>query len=125
MMESTRAKDNFERINGDTFSVQEFIEKYEKPGIPVVITELTKNWSANQNWTEEVGWVLFDDHYCFFDFFIFFFCFFFSHIYIYIYIYICIYMWIYIYICLFRSSSKDTVDKDSNVVKTMKDTLLK
>lgn len=34
-------------------SVQEFIEKYEKPGIPVIITDLTKEWTAKYEWTKE------------------------------------------------------------------------
>lgn len=33
-------------------SVEDFIEEYEKPGIPVIITDLTNEWKANYNWTK-------------------------------------------------------------------------
>lgn len=34
-------------------SVEEFIEKYEKPGIPVIIQGLSDDWIASKEWTKE------------------------------------------------------------------------
>jgi hypothetical protein len=34
-------------------SVEEFVEKYEKPNIPVIITDVVRDWPAFKNWTRE------------------------------------------------------------------------
>ncbi|VDM64708.1 unnamed protein product [Angiostrongylus costaricensis] len=43
--------DKMERVDGTTLTAEEFQEKYEAPRIPCVITGLTKNWKAHENWT--------------------------------------------------------------------------
>jgi len=35
-------------------SVQEFIEKYEIPGKPCLISGMTKTWAACYTWTKEI-----------------------------------------------------------------------
>ncbi|VDN22678.1 unnamed protein product [Gongylonema pulchrum] len=42
--------DNIERIDASHLSVDEFVEKYEKRGIPVVLTGLTESWPATRKW---------------------------------------------------------------------------
>jgi hypothetical protein len=32
-------------------TVEEFIQQYEIPGKPVIITDAMKDWPANKNWT--------------------------------------------------------------------------
>lgn len=46
--------DTMERIDVDQISPEEFIEKYEKPYKPVVITGIQKHWPALQKWTLHV-----------------------------------------------------------------------
>lgn len=46
--------DCVERIDGSKISLQEFIERYEKPYKPVVITNIQKHWRGNEKWTQEV-----------------------------------------------------------------------
>uniref|UniRef100_A0A0K0D2A4 JmjC domain-containing protein n=1 Tax=Angiostrongylus cantonensis TaxID=6313 RepID=A0A0K0D2A4_ANGCA len=43
--------DKMERVDGTALNVEEFQEKYEAPRIPCVITGLTRNWKAHENWT--------------------------------------------------------------------------
>ncbi|KJE94155.1 hypothetical protein CAOG_08826 [Capsaspora owczarzaki ATCC 30864] len=51
--EPTIAKDTIERVHVDSLSEAEFIERYERPGVPVVITGCADDWPATKNWTEE------------------------------------------------------------------------
>ncbi|CAG0916157.1 unnamed protein product [Notodromas monacha] len=46
-------KDNVQRVDADFLSEEEFIEKFEKPSIPVVIKNVQRNWKANEKWTLE------------------------------------------------------------------------
>ena len=46
--------DRMERIDVNNVPVQKFIEKYEKPYRPVVITGIQSNWNALQKWTLHV-----------------------------------------------------------------------
>lgn len=54
-----KIKDTGERIHANDVSVEEFIEKYEKPYKPVVIRGITDNWKAQYKWTLEVRIFLF------------------------------------------------------------------
>lgn len=47
-------KDNVDRITESEVSPQEFINKYEKPYIPVIIKGVQNGWKAQQKWTIEV-----------------------------------------------------------------------
>ena len=47
-------KDNVERVDAKTVSLDEFIEKYEKPYKPCVIINSQNHWMANIKWTKEV-----------------------------------------------------------------------
>lgn len=38
------------RIHADEVSVEEFIEKFEKPCRPVIIQGITKNWPGQELW---------------------------------------------------------------------------
>lgn len=49
--------DNVPRVNCKEISHQEFIERYEKPRIPVVLTGATDHWLANQKWTLPVSFI--------------------------------------------------------------------
>lgn len=44
-------EDNVERINANDVDCEEFIENFEKPYKPVVITGLQDEWKAQQKWT--------------------------------------------------------------------------
>ncbi|KAF2070518.1 hypothetical protein CYY_008166 [Polysphondylium violaceum] len=53
-----------DHVDSNTLSVEEFIEKYEKPSIPVIFKGIQKDWSATEKWTsdklaEKYGDVLF------------------------------------------------------------------
>ena len=48
-------KDTCERINYLDVDEQSFIERYESPAIPVVITDSQLEWQASKKWTMEVG----------------------------------------------------------------------
>jgi hypothetical protein len=34
-------------------SKEDFVAKYSKPSVPVVLTDLTQNWPASKTWTRE------------------------------------------------------------------------
>lgn len=46
--------DNVPRLEESTTSPEEFIEKYEKPYLPVVIRGSQDSWKARHKWTVEV-----------------------------------------------------------------------
>lgn len=48
---SVAKRDTLNRINADLISREEFIERYERPIKPVIITNITKTWSAQDKWT--------------------------------------------------------------------------
>ena len=49
--------DTVERIDYDSITEVEFIEKYEKHYIPVIITGAQKEWMALKKWTKHVSTV--------------------------------------------------------------------
>ena len=48
-------KDNVERISMLDVDEDTFIQRYERPNLPVVITDCQTNWNATHKWTVEVG----------------------------------------------------------------------
>ncbi|KYQ99949.1 transcription factor jumonji [Tieghemostelium lacteum] len=42
-----------DHVDSDKLTVQEFIDRYERPSIPVIFRGESKEWKANQNWTKE------------------------------------------------------------------------
>lgn len=47
------AKDEGERVHTNDISVEEFIERFEKPYKPVIIEGITDNWKARYKWSLE------------------------------------------------------------------------
>ncbi|KAJ3212564.1 hypothetical protein HDU82_000503 [Entophlyctis luteolus] len=45
--------DKVPRIDIHRISQQEFIERFERPALPVVLTGVTDNWKARENWTPQ------------------------------------------------------------------------
>lgn len=41
---------NIDRINAHDITVEEFMEKYEKPGVPVILLGCAENWDALNTW---------------------------------------------------------------------------
>lgn len=41
---------NVERVHIDDLSVEDFMEKYEKPSKPVILQGCTQNWEAMNKW---------------------------------------------------------------------------
>jgi hypothetical protein len=46
--------DNIDRIDANKVSLEEFIEKYEKPYKPVIIKNTQVDWLAKDKWTLDV-----------------------------------------------------------------------
>lgn len=49
-----KCADDLERVDGSTLTIEEFVEKYEKPRKPVILTNLQTGWQAGQKWNLEV-----------------------------------------------------------------------
>jgi len=47
-------KDNVPRQDCNKISKSEFVERYEKPRIPVVLTHTMDHWKSMRKWTVEV-----------------------------------------------------------------------
>ena len=47
-------KDNVKRVNCKKTSHEEFVKKYERPSIPVVLVGTQENWKAAYKWNLEV-----------------------------------------------------------------------
>ena len=54
-IEDIEARDHVPRISEDDMTEAEFIAKFEKNYIPVVISDAQRNWQANKKWTKEVS----------------------------------------------------------------------
>lgn len=50
----TTVKDNVPRQDCNKISKSEFVERYEKPRVPVVLTHTMDHWKAMRKWTVEV-----------------------------------------------------------------------
>lgn len=48
-------RDTIERVHVNDFTVEEFLEKYEKGSRPVIIQGVTHNWLAKERWTIKVS----------------------------------------------------------------------
>ena len=44
-------RSNVERRNVDSLSHAEFVERYEQPGVPVILTGMVGKWAASTDWT--------------------------------------------------------------------------
>lgn len=49
--------ENVIRIDGDEYTDEEFIKRFESPYTPCVVTNLLKAWPANENWTLKVRYM--------------------------------------------------------------------
>ena len=47
--------DNIDRIDYSQVSLQEFIDKYEKPYKPCIVINAQKEWNAPEKWTLDVN----------------------------------------------------------------------
>lgn len=45
--------DGLQRVSASSLSHEEFVERFERPGVPVIITGLTDAWPASKLWTDE------------------------------------------------------------------------
>lgn len=52
-MEAIAKRDSLERIDIERISAQDFAEKYERPLKPVVLTNVTSSWPAQDKWNLE------------------------------------------------------------------------
>jgi histone arginine demethylase JMJD6 len=54
-IEAVRSRDTLKREDGLTMTYQQFVDRYEQPNIPVVLTNLTNHWQAQTKWTTTVN----------------------------------------------------------------------
>lgn len=50
-----KCKDTIARVDLADITMEEFQEKFEKPGIPVILTGATRNWDATEKWVPQVN----------------------------------------------------------------------
>ena len=53
-LDLSKIEDNMERIDARVVSKEEFVARFEKPGIPVVITHAQDTWQAQKKWSLHV-----------------------------------------------------------------------
>ena len=49
-----RVKDEVDRISSLDVTEEMFIERFERPNIPIVITDIQNKWNVTKKWTIEV-----------------------------------------------------------------------
>jgi hypothetical protein len=54
-LDPNNCPDTIQRVDFNKISVEEFRERFEKPGIPVIITNMINNWPAQDKWTIPVS----------------------------------------------------------------------
>ena len=54
-LDLSRVEDTMERIDARVVSTEEFVERFEKPGVPVVVTHAQDTWQARKKWTLHVS----------------------------------------------------------------------
>ena len=52
-------KDSVQRVDVRQISQDEFVEKFDIPKLPVVLTHVQDHWMAKKKWTKEVNMKLF------------------------------------------------------------------
>lgn len=53
MQDSWLEHDNAERIDGNLVSLEEFRERFEKPGVPAIVTNVVPSWPASTCWNKD------------------------------------------------------------------------
>jgi len=46
--------DTIQRVDASEMTYEQFVEQFERPGIPVILTGLTSEWRANERWNFKV-----------------------------------------------------------------------
>lgn len=54
-LDLNNSKDTIQRVDFNDITIEEFRERFEKPGVPCIITGLTNNWAAQTKWTIPVS----------------------------------------------------------------------
>jgi hypothetical protein len=52
--------DTIQRVDASEMTYEQFVEQFERPGIPVILTGLTSGWRANERWDFKVRELIFD-----------------------------------------------------------------
>lgn len=53
LLETAHLTDGLERVDASTLTLEQFVERYERPRRPVMITGLCGGWRAAQEWTPD------------------------------------------------------------------------
>lgn len=52
-LDSSICKNELERIDANSITLEEFVNRYEKPYRPIILTNTQTEWKANEKWTFE------------------------------------------------------------------------
>ncbi len=53
LLETAHLTDGLERVDGSTLTLEQFVQRYEAPRRPVMLTGLCGGWRAAQEWTPD------------------------------------------------------------------------